>query len=159
MDMDIRFIPTIFCLHVCSVMSDSLGPHGLQATRLLWLWDFPCKNTGVGCHILLQGLLETSVSCIGKWILYCLSQLGSPNTYYVEHQRQRENLQDIQGIHKDYIERNKTKGKFIRLLLRNYENQETMDSWSKSPPFKGLSFFLKPTVNSTSFDNSFEEGR
>ena len=73
--------------------------------------------------------------------------------------RQRENLQDIQGIHKDYIERNKTKGKFIRLLLRNYENQETMDSWSKSPPFKGLSFFLKPTVNSTSFDNSFEEGR
>ena len=29
MDMDIRFIPTIFCLHVCSVMSDSLGPHGL----------------------------------------------------------------------------------------------------------------------------------
>ena len=28
---------------------------------------------------------------------------GKPQYYYVEHQRQRENLQNIQGIHKDYI--------------------------------------------------------
>ena len=28
----------------CSVMSDSLWPHGLCS------WDFPAKNTGVGCH-------------------------------------------------------------------------------------------------------------
>ena len=33
-----------------SVMSDSLQPH-----RLLHPWDFPGKNTGVGCHFLLQG--------------------------------------------------------------------------------------------------------
>ena len=32
---------------VASVMSDSLGPHGLQSTRLLCPWDFPDKNTGV----------------------------------------------------------------------------------------------------------------
>ena len=25
------------------------------ATRLLYPWDFPGKNTGVGCHSLLQG--------------------------------------------------------------------------------------------------------
>ena len=37
-----------------SVMSDSLWPHGLQPTRLLRLWDFPGKSTGVGCHCLLQ---------------------------------------------------------------------------------------------------------
>ena len=30
-----------------------LGPHGLQPTRLLPLWDFPGKSTGVGCHCLL----------------------------------------------------------------------------------------------------------
>ena len=36
-----------------SVMSDSLLPHGLQPTRLLHLWDFPGKSTGVGCHCLL----------------------------------------------------------------------------------------------------------
>ena len=37
-----------------SVMSDSLRPHGLQATRLLCPWDFPGKSTGVGCHCLLR---------------------------------------------------------------------------------------------------------
>ena len=31
-----------------------MGPHGLQPTRLLCPWDFPGKNTGVGCHFLLQ---------------------------------------------------------------------------------------------------------
>ena len=36
-----------------SVVSDSLQPHGLQPTRLLCLWDFPGKSTGVGCHCLL----------------------------------------------------------------------------------------------------------
>ena len=35
-------------------MSDSLRPHGLQPTRLLRLWDFPGKSTGVGCHCLLR---------------------------------------------------------------------------------------------------------
>ena len=36
------------------VMSDSLRPHRLQSTRLLCPWDSPGKNTGVGCHSLLQ---------------------------------------------------------------------------------------------------------
>ena len=36
-----------------SVVSDSSQPHGLQPTRLLRPWDFPCKSTGVGCHCLL----------------------------------------------------------------------------------------------------------
>ena len=39
-------------------MSNSLRPHGLQPTRLLCPWDFPGKNTGVGCHFLNQGKLE-----------------------------------------------------------------------------------------------------
>ena len=29
-------------------------PHGLQPARLLCPWDSPGKNTGVGCHFLLQ---------------------------------------------------------------------------------------------------------
>ena len=37
-----------------SVVSDSLWLHGLQPTRLLHPWDYPGKNTGVGCHFLLQ---------------------------------------------------------------------------------------------------------
>ena len=35
-------------------MSDSVRPHRLQPTRLLCPWDSPGKNTGVGCHFLLQ---------------------------------------------------------------------------------------------------------
>ena len=34
----------------CSVVSDSLWPHGLQSTRLLCPWNSPGKNTGAGCH-------------------------------------------------------------------------------------------------------------
>ena len=35
-------------------MSDSVQPHRRQPTRLLCPWDSPGKNTGVGCHFLLQ---------------------------------------------------------------------------------------------------------
>ena len=34
--------------HMCSVVSDSLQPHGLQPTRLLRPCGFPGKSTGVG---------------------------------------------------------------------------------------------------------------
>ena len=35
-------------------MSDSVRPHRRQPTRLPHPWDSPAKNTGVGCHFLLQ---------------------------------------------------------------------------------------------------------
>ena len=35
-------------------MSDSVRPHRRQPIRLLCPWDSPGKNTGVGCHVLLQ---------------------------------------------------------------------------------------------------------
>ena len=40
----------------CSVVSDSLLPHGLWSIRPFCAWDFPRKNTKVGGHLLLQGL-------------------------------------------------------------------------------------------------------
>ena len=60
-------------------MSDSLWPHGLSPLRLLWPQDFPGKNTGVGCHFLLQGIFltqgpEISISsffCYRKKELFC----------------------------------------------------------------------------------------
>ena len=42
------------CCEVASVMFDSLRPHRQQPTRLPRPWDSPGKNTGVGCHFLLQ---------------------------------------------------------------------------------------------------------
>ena len=60
-----------------SVMSESLWLHGLQPTRLHCPWDFPGKNTGAGCHSLLQGIFLTQRSNPGLphcgQILYCLS--------------------------------------------------------------------------------------
>ena len=51
-----RFAPTLpaACCQVTSVTSDSVQPHRWQPTRLPCPWDSPGKNTGVGCHFLLQ---------------------------------------------------------------------------------------------------------
>ena len=50
---------TSFCVPSCSVLSNSLQPHGLQPAKLLCLWDSPGKKTGVGCHFLLWGIFLT----------------------------------------------------------------------------------------------------
>ena len=43
-------------------MSDSVQPHKWKPTRLPRLWDSPGKNTGVGCHFLLQCMKVKSES-------------------------------------------------------------------------------------------------
>ena len=48
------------CMLSCLVVSDSLWQHG--PTRLCCPWNFPGKNTGVGCHFLLQGIFLTQGS-------------------------------------------------------------------------------------------------
>ena len=45
-------------LHLCL----TLRAHGLKPARLLCPWDSPGKNTGVGCHALLQGIFPTQGS-------------------------------------------------------------------------------------------------
>ena len=47
-------------------MSDSVGPHRRQPTRLLCPWDSPGKNTGVGCHFLLQCMEVKSESEVAQ---------------------------------------------------------------------------------------------
>ena len=49
-------------VHVCqvaSIVSNSVRPYGLWPTRLLCPRNSPGKNTGVGCHALLQGIFPT----------------------------------------------------------------------------------------------------
>ena len=43
-------------------MSNSVRPHRWQPTRLPCPWDSPGKNTGVGCHFLLQCMKVKSQS-------------------------------------------------------------------------------------------------
>ena len=53
--------PYITC-SVASVASDSLWPQRLWPTRLLCPWNFPGKNTGVGCHFLFWDIFSTQNS-------------------------------------------------------------------------------------------------
>ena len=58
-------------------------PHGLQPARLLCPWDFPGKNTGVGCHFLLQGIfpIQGSNPCLQarilEWVAISSSRVSS----------------------------------------------------------------------------------
>ena len=71
----------LFCYYVWSeshsVMSDSFWPHGVHSP-----WKSPGQNTGVGSLSLLQGFFQTQRLNPGllhcRWILYQLSQKGSP---------------------------------------------------------------------------------
>ena len=70
----------VACVRVCSVMSDSLWPHGLEPDRPFCPWDSPGKNTGVGCHFLLQGIFPTQQlqpESPALWILHHWAPWGA----------------------------------------------------------------------------------
>jgi len=63
-----NWLVIVFCW-VTSVVSNSVWPHRGQPARLPHPWDSPGKNTGVGCHFLLQcmkvkGESEVAQSCL-----------------------------------------------------------------------------------------------
>ena len=69
-----------------SVVFDTLRPHGLKSLPGSSVHgDSPGKNTGVGCHALLQGIVPTQGSNPGlphcRRILHHLSHQGSPSTF------------------------------------------------------------------------------
>ena len=81
-----------------SVVSDSLQPHGVLPARLLHLCDFLGKNTGVGCHFLLQK--ETVKKANGQ-----SSELEK--TIANEINDKKINLQSVYVVHTAYYEKNK----------------------------------------------------
>ena len=72
--LDIQSCPTVLDTQSCPMDCSPPGSsvHGY----------FPGKNTGMGCHALLQGIFPTQGSNQGlphcRWILYQLSNQGSP---------------------------------------------------------------------------------
>ena len=63
-------------------VSDSLWPHGPQSARLLCLWGSPGKNTGVGCHFLLQGIFLTQGSNLSLLCLIHHRRPAKPSGVY-----------------------------------------------------------------------------
>ena len=81
----------LHCQHrrhaVTSVEPYSLLPYRLQPASLLCPWDSPGKNTGVGCHALLQRIFLTQGSnphplCLLHWQVGSLP-LGPPGSLCV----------------------------------------------------------------------------
>ena len=64
------------CILKCILKSiqscPTVQPYGLQPAKLLSPWDSPGKNTGTGCHALLQEIFLTDVSYV-----YLQGQAGS----------------------------------------------------------------------------------
>ena len=63
------FLPSWACCcsaAVTSVVSNSVWPHRWQPTRLPHPWNSPGKNTGVGCHFLLQNMKVKSESEVAQ---------------------------------------------------------------------------------------------
>ena len=73
----------------CQVMSDCWDPMDCSPPGTSVHRDSPGKNTGVGCHFLLQGIFLTQESNLGllhwRQILYWLSYKGSPMGYDTIH--------------------------------------------------------------------------
>ena len=74
----------------------TLQLHGLWLTRILCPWDFPGKNTGVGCHFLFQRLFLTqgSIPCLLHLLpsqedSLLLSHLGSPTKLRDTHKNSK----------------------------------------------------------------------
>jgi len=59
-------IDTTYAMLTTSVASDSVRPHRRQPTRLSRPWDSPGKNTGAGCHFLLQCMKVKSESEVAQ---------------------------------------------------------------------------------------------
>ena len=78
------------CVCVCSVESDSWDPIDCSPPGSSGSWDSPGKNTGVGCHALLQRIVPTPWSnpglLHGRQILNHSSYLGSPALYLNSNQ-------------------------------------------------------------------------
>ena len=75
------YLPMMYCAQSCPTLCDPIGcslpgpsVHGYS----------PGKNTGVGCHFLLQGIFQIQGLNPGllhcRWILYQMNQKGNPRT-------------------------------------------------------------------------------
>ena len=78
-EKELRFRQQCFCFKGTTAAKSlqsclTLRPHGLQPTRFLRPWDSPGKNTGLGCHLLLQcKKVEVKVKSLS-----CVQLLGTP---------------------------------------------------------------------------------
>ena len=87
------------CVHAKLLPSClTLRIYGLQPARLFCPWDSPSKNTGVGCHALLQGTFPTQGSNL-RLLRLLHWQAGSLSLAPDYFKNQKQNCHMIQQPH------------------------------------------------------------
>ena len=87
-------------MHACRVVSDSLRPYGLWPTRLLCLWDFPGKNTGLDCCFLPQGIFSSA----GELLDFSLADAVNQE-FLTTRTNEKVELQELNDRFANYIEK------------------------------------------------------
>ena len=100
----VKEILSFSCCSVAKLHPTLLRPGGLGLTRLLSPWDSPGKNTGVGCHFLLQGDLpipgmepESPVSPVPAERFFITEPPGKPRYWHVKS-HSIQNLCSVEDI-------------------------------------------------------------
>ena len=73
---EVTYVCVCVCAQLCLTLCDPMD------CRLLCLWDYPGKNTGVSCHFLLQGIFPTQGSNL---CLLCLLHWQADFFYHLTH--------------------------------------------------------------------------
>ena len=122
--------------------AEGMRPHGMQPSRLHCLWTFSDKNTGAGCHFLLQGIFLTQGSNphLLHWqaVSLPLSHLfpiwrSSKNLCITWVQYLRETMgDDTNQVNKGHIWRKKKKNLFpsVRTHISFWTRDSNMDYYS-----------------------------
>ena len=90
-----RYCHVCVCVCVCVLVAQSCpilcDPMDVQPTRLLCPWNFPCKDTGVGCHTPLQKIFPIQGTKPGllHWQVDSLSSQPSQERVKTEIQNKR----------------------------------------------------------------------
>ena len=105
----------------------TLQSHELQPARLHCPWNSPDKNTGVGCHFLLQGIFATHEPNLGllhfKQILYGLSHLGSPKLWWRNINRYNTKEKQLRNIFQNFRKHMSLTQQFHEFLLQIYTSK------------------------------------
>ena len=72
---------------MCSVVADSLQAHVLKPARFLWPWNFPGKNTGMGCLFLLHVKNVRWAQCAVVWAFFGQTGDGKSECRHSRNQR------------------------------------------------------------------------
>ena len=91
----------------CPTLSDPMDCSPPGYMEFLCPWNSPGKNTGVGCHSLLQGIFPTQGSNLGllhcRQIIYCLSPRKAQMCVYLHIKLASHNIKVNSKIHVDNL--------------------------------------------------------